>query len=61
MKKLKIKKFDGTYFLCEDKEKKMFAIEKAEMPNGANEGDTIIITAEGTIELKENIQNKQPK
>lgn len=59
MKKLKIKKFDGTYFLCEDKDKKMFAIEKSEMPVGANEGNTIIITSEGIIELKENKQLKE--
>lgn len=52
MKKLKIKKFDGTYFICEDKEKKMFAIEKDEMPSNAKEGNTIIITSEGNIEIK---------
>lgn len=54
MKKLRIKKFDGIYFLCEDKEKKMFAIEKADMPENVKEGDIIIISSDGTIEVKTN-------
>lgn len=52
MKKLKILKFDGTYFICEDKDKKMFAIEKADMPQNAKDGDTVIISNDGNIELK---------
>ncbi|MGN1458283.1 MAG: DUF3006 domain-containing protein, partial [Acutalibacteraceae bacterium] len=52
MKKLKIIKFDGTYFICEDKDKKMFAIEKADMPQNAKDGDTVIISDDGNIGLK---------
>ena len=52
MKKLKVLKFDGTYFICEDKDKKMFAIEKADMPKNAKDGDILIISNDGNIEIK---------
>lgn len=51
MKSLKVTRFDGKYFLCEDKENKVFAIEKNEMPSNVNLGDTINISDEGEIEV----------
>lgn len=52
MKKLRVLKFDGTYFICEDKDKKMYAIEKSDMPKNAKDGDNLIISDDGNIELK---------
>ncbi len=54
MKNLKVKRIDGIYFICEDKDKKMFAIEKADMPKSVKEGDMIMITSDGRIEVKVN-------
>lgn len=53
MRKLKIDRIEGTFFICEDKEKKMFAIEKSEMPKEANCGDTIIISDDGIITVND--------
>ena len=35
MRKLIIDRFEGTYAICEDQEKKMFAISLNELPQGA--------------------------
>lgn len=51
MTSLKITRFDGKYFLCEDKEGKLFAIEKSEMPPVARLGDTVNISDDGEIEV----------
>lgn len=51
MKKLKIDRTEGTFFICEDKEKKMFAIERNEMPKEAKCGDTIVISDDGIITI----------
>lgn len=53
MRKLKIDRIEGTFFICEDKEKKMFAIEKNEMPKDVKCGDTIVISDEGIITVSD--------
>ena len=37
-RKIVIDRFEGTYAICEDKDQKFFAIEIAELPQGAKEG-----------------------
>lgn len=50
MQKLKVDGFNGTYFICLDKNKKAFAIAKTEMPKNIKVGDLIIITPDGKIQ-----------
>ena len=38
MRKLIIDRFEGTYAICEDQEKKMFAISLNELPQGRSRG-----------------------
>lgn len=52
MKELKVTRFDGTYFICTDKENTLFAIEKKEMPVDVKMGDMIIIDNDGNISIK---------
>ena len=42
-------RIDGIYAICEDKERKMFAIPKAELPSDLREGDKLDIDSEGVI------------
>ena len=49
MRKLSIDRFEGNYAICEDGERKMFAIELGELPKGAKEGDILVISDEGEI------------
>jgi hypothetical protein len=51
MKTLAIDRFEGNYAICEDDEKKMFAIEIEELPKGAKEGDVLEITDEGEVSI----------
>ncbi len=51
MKKLKVDRFDGTMVIFTDKEKKYFAIEKAEIPHELKKGDLVEIDDEGKITL----------
>lgn len=51
MKKLKVDRFDGTMVIFTDKEKKFFAIEKAEIPFDLKKGDLVEIDEEGKIVL----------
>ncbi len=53
MRKLKIDRTEGNFFICEDKEKKMFAIEKNEMPKEAKCGDIIVISDDGIISVSD--------
>lgn len=53
MRILKIDRTEGSFFICEDKEKKMFAIEKNEMPKDAKCGDTIVISDDGVITVSD--------
>ncbi|MBQ6570028.1 MAG: DUF3006 domain-containing protein [Clostridia bacterium] len=49
MKKLTVDRFEGIYALLEDSDEKIFAITTNEMPDGAKEGDIVVITDEGEI------------
>jgi hypothetical protein len=52
MKTLTIDRFEGTYAICEDSDKKFFAIEITEMPKGAKEGDVLNVDdAQGTLSI----------
>lgn len=51
MKFLTIDRFENNYALCEDAEKRMFAIERAEVPAGAKEGDVLRISVEGVLSI----------
>ena len=53
MKQLVIDRFDGKYAICTDSEKKFFAIELGELPQGAKVGSTLHITEEGELQLAE--------
>ena len=49
MKKLVLDRFEGIYALLTDSEEKTFAIATTEMPEGAKEGDVVIIKDDGEI------------
>jgi len=51
MKQLIIDRFEGKFAICEDAEQKYFAIETAELPDGAGEGSVLKITDEGELLL----------
>lgn len=51
MKLLSVDRFEGNYVICEDEEKKFFAIEKAEAPVDTVEGDILRITDDGVVEI----------
>lgn len=53
MKQLSIDRFEGKFAICEDGEEKYFAIETAELPEGARAGDVLRITDEGELLLDE--------
>ena len=49
MQYLTVDRLEGTYVICEDKDKKLFAIERTEAPNGVKEGDVLRIDDDGTL------------
>lgn len=53
MRVLSVDRFEGNYVICEDDDKKMFAIDVGEMPKGIKEGDIIRISDEGEIHMDE--------
>lgn len=53
MRQLIIDRFEGKFAICEDGEEKYFAIETAELPQGAKEGAVLRITDEGELLLDE--------
>ena len=54
MKKLIIDRYEGQFTICEEpKEKKFFAIETTEMPEGAKPGVVIVISDDGIITIDE--------
>lgn len=62
MRKLVIDRFDGTYAICEDPEKKMFAISLNELPQGAKPGDVLRISDSGELSVdKEETQRRRKK
>ena len=52
MRHLTVDRIDGIYAICEDKDRKMFAIPKAELPANLREGDKLDIDNEGIITVK---------
>ncbi len=69
MKKLIVDRFEGQYTVCEDKDKKFFAILSTEMPKEAVPGTALVIDDSGVIKvdeeetkrLKERILRKKAK
>lgn len=53
MKQLVIDRFDSKYAICTDADQKFYAIELAEVPQGANAGSVLRITDEGGLALDE--------
>lgn len=49
MRKLTVDRFDGIYAICEDEERRMFAIPTAELPADVREGDKLEIDNGGVI------------
>ena len=62
MRKLIIDRFGGTYAICEDQEKKMFAISLNELPQGAKPGDVLQISGAGELSVdQEETQRRRKK
>ena len=62
MRKLIIDRFEGTYAICEDQEKKMFAISLNELPQGAKPGDVLQISGAGVLSVdQEETQRRRKK
>ena len=62
MRKLIIGRFEGTYAICEDQEKKMFAISLNELPQGAKPGDVLQISGAGELSVdQEETQRRRKK
>ena len=62
MRKLIIDRFEGTYTICEDQEKKMFAISLNELPQGAKPGDVLQISGAGELSVdQEETQRRRKK
>lgn len=51
MKQLVIDRFEGIYAICEDKDHAFFAIELAELPEGARPGDVLAISDDGVLSV----------
>lgn len=51
MRHLTVDRIDGIYVICEDKDRKMFAIPKGELPANLREGDKLDIDDEGIITI----------
>ncbi len=51
MRRLTVDRFDGIYVICEDEERRMFAIPTAEMPSGVAEGDKLEIDDDGIMSV----------
>ncbi len=62
MRILAIDRFEGTFAICEDDERRAFAIEKSELPSEAREGDIIRISDDAVITIdKEETQRRRDK
>lgn len=51
MKQLIIDRFDGTYAICEDKDRAFFAIELGELPANTRVGDVLAISDDGELRV----------
>lgn len=47
--KVTIDRFEGEYAICEKEDRKMINIEKSKLPDGAKEGDVIVIRDENIV------------
>ena len=61
MRKLIIDRFEGTYAICEDQEKKMFAISLNELPQGAKPGDVLQISGAGELSVDQEETQRRSK
>lgn len=61
MRKLFVDRFDGVYAICEDSERKLFALPVNELPDGVKEGDCLIISDEGEISVSAEETNARRK
>ncbi|MFU0833202.1 MAG: DUF3006 domain-containing protein [Oscillospiraceae bacterium] len=64
MKTLTINRMEGIYAICEDKNKKYYAIEISDLPQGASAGDVLKVDdVEGslTIDREATLANKNKK
>lgn len=62
MKQLIIDRFENNYAICEDGEKRMFAIEREEVPKEAKEGDVLRISDQGELTVdKEETKRRREK
>ena len=61
MRKLIIDRFEGTYAICEDQEKKMFAISLNELPQGAKPGDVLQISGAGELSVDQEETRRRRK
>ena len=50
---LKVDRFDGTFVICTDKDKKLYAIEKSEIPGEVKKGWFIEIDDNGALKVSE--------
>ena len=51
MRRLTVDRIDGIYAICEDKDRKMFALPVAELPRKVRSGDKLDIDDEGVITI----------
>ncbi len=51
MRHLTVDRIDGVYAICEDKERKLFAIPRGDLPANLKEGDKLDIDDEGVINV----------
>lgn len=51
MRTLIVDRFENTYLLCEDEDRRLFAIESKELPEGVQGGDVLRISDEGVIAI----------
>ena len=61
MRKLIIDRFEGTYAICEDQEKKMFAISLNELPQGAKPGNVLQISGAGELSVDQEETERRRK
>ncbi len=53
MRHLTVDRIDGIYAICEDKDRKMFAIPLTDLPANVREGDKLDIDNEGTVTVND--------
>lgn len=53
MRKLTVIRIEGIYVLCEDEEKKLFAIEQAELPADIAAGNLLTIDDMGNVTVSD--------